>query len=280
MALPSDGAESLKPSTGPGGEPAWEVVDSHAHLDSGRFQRDLDQVLERARAARVTRIITIGADIGSSRRAVALAAPDRGIFAAVGIHPHDARSCDERALDELRRLARRPGVVAVGEIGLDYYRDLSPRPEQRQALREQLRLAVELKLPVVIHDRQAHQDVMDILDGELGAPPPVTVVMHCFSGGPELARTCLERGYYISLAGPVTYAGATAPREVARIVPAGRLLVETDCPYLTPEPNRKGRNEPALVVEVARCIAGARGVDLAAVAASTTAAARAAFNLP
>lgn len=260
-----------------------ELIDSHAHLDDRRFAKDLEAVLERAAQAGVTRIITIGFDPATSQTAVDLARAHPGIYATVGIHPHAAKTVDEAVLAQLRVLSRQqPHVVAVGEIGLDFYRDLSPRHMQRQAFRQQLELADELGLPVVIHDRDSRGEVLNILAGWVRArksdrPPGV---IHCFSGDAAQAKRAVGLGFAIGIDGPVTYPNARKLSEIVRAVPLDHLLIETDAPYLTPEPHRGRRNEPAYVRLVAERIAGLRGLALAEVAKITTANAQRVFGLP
>jgi len=254
-----------------------QLIDSHAHLDSSRYNADLSAVIKRARKAGLVAIVNIGADLDSSRAAVALAETYKFIHATVGFHPHGAKEVTPRKLDELREMARHPKVVAIGEIGLDYYRDRSPRPVQRRVFAQQLELATELELPVVIHDRDANDDVIAVLRDWLISSPPMggiergrLGVFHTYSAGPERLEEVLELGFYISISGPVTFPKAEKLREVAAKVPLDRLLIETDCPYLTPEPHRGRRNEPAYVQYVAEAIARVRGVSPKAVAKATT----------
>ena len=232
--------------------------DTHAHLHFPEFAADLSAVLDRTREAGVRFILTIGTDVEDSRAAVALAEAHADVYAAVGIHPHDAAGADEAALEELERLARAsPKVVAIGEVGLDYYRNLSPREAQVRAFERQLDLARRLAKPVLIHCREAHAEALEILRRarvrELGG------VMHCFSGSPDVARQCLELGLLISLAGPVTYPNARKLPEVATVVPLDRLVVETDCPFLPPQPYRGKRNEPAYLPITASRVAELKG---------------------
>lgn len=251
------------------------LVDSHAHLDFAEFEPDREAVMARARAVGVVAVLNVGADLESSRAAVALAERYDFIYAAVGIHPHDASTLTPSGLEELRALARHPKVVAIGEIGLDYYRDLSPRPVQRQAFADQLALAAELGLPVVIHSREALNDTLAILRGWTGGG-----VLHSYSGGPERLEEVLTLGVSIGISGPVTFANAHRLRAVAAAVPLNRLLIETDCPYLTPEPYRGRRNEPAYVWYVAGAVARVRGISAEEVAHITTENAAHLFRLP
>lgn len=245
-----------------------ELIDTHVHLMDKQFVKDLPQVLERARAAGISKMVNIGYDLSSGQEGVAMAEREEGLFAVVGIHPHDAVTCTSRALKEMENMAKNPKVVALGEMGLDYYRDLSPRDVQKEAFREQLRLAKRLNKPVVIHDRDAHQDVMEILKEEKVIE--IGGVMHCYSGSWEMAREAMKMDLYISIAGPVTFNNARRLQDIGKLVPLNRLLIETDCPYLAPEPYRGKRNEPAYVVKVAEKIAELKGITLESLAAATT----------
>ncbi len=242
------------------------LFDTHAHLEGEEYAADRDGMIARARSAGVVHIVNVGFNLESSRRSVRLAEEYDLIYAAVGIHPHDAAEAGSGYLEELREMAAHPRVVALGEMGLDYYRDLSPRPVQQRVFREQLALARELELPFIIHDRDAHGDLMKIL--RENRPGPSGGVLHCYSGSWEMARECLALGLYLSFAGPVTYPNANRLKEVASRVPLDRLLIETDAPYLSPAPYRGKRNEPAYVVFTAEEIARLRGLkteDLAKV---------------
>jgi TatD DNase family protein len=238
-----------------------QLVDSHAHLDMPQFDADRDAVVERARTAGVGLILTLGVDGDSSQRAVALAQRYPEVYAAVGIHPHEAQHATPETYKTLVGLARERvsnRIIAWGEIGLDYHYNHSQPEIQRREFRRQIRLARELDLPVCIHSREAHEDVVTILVEEQATD--VGVVMHCFSGDEELARRCLDLGFYISFAGPLTFTNARRLPAVAPIVPAERLLIETDAPYLSPHPwrGREHRNEPARVAVVAARLAELR----------------------
>lgn len=243
------------------------LFDSHAHIDDKKFDADREEVIARAAANGIAGIINVGSDIFSSARSVDLAQRYASVFAAVGIHPHDAKDAAERDYEKLAGWAALPKVVAIGEIGLDYYYDFSPRPVQQQVFIRQLGLARELGKPVIIHDRDAHGDVLEIIKRH---GQGLRGVFHCFSGSPEMAAEVLRLGFYISLGGPVTFANASKLLEVARQVPLERLLVETDSPYLTPAPHRGKRNEPAYVRHTAEKIAALREMDYEALAAATT----------
>ncbi len=253
------------------------MIDTHAHLNDRDYHGQEAEVLQRAVAAGVQKVITVGYDLASSRRGVSLAEQFPDVYAAVGIHPHDAARVRSDTMDQLRRMAAHQKVVALGEMGLDFYRDLSPRDVQERVFRQQIRLARELQIPVVIHDRDAHEPTLRVL-AEEGAGT-VGGVMHCFSGSWQMAKQCLDMGFYISLAGPVTYRNAVRPQEVARLVPLDRLLVETDAPYLTPEPHRGKRNEPALVRHIVETIARLRNMETQELGEITAANARRLFRL-
>jgi TatD DNase family protein len=228
------------------------VIDTHAHLDA---LDDLEGVVERARAAGVTRILTVGTDVAGCRRALELADRHDGVYAILGIHPHDAGAATAPDLDELRRLHAHPRAVAVGEIGLDYFRDYAPRDAQRRLFDAQLELAGDLAKPVVIHTRAADDDTRAALAGFAGP-----VVLHCFSS-PHLLPAALERGWYVSFAGNASFPKATDLRLAATQVPADRILAETDSPYLAPQPVRGKPNEPAYVVHTLAALAAARGEE-------------------
>ena len=253
-----------------------DLVDSHCHLDLPQFDADRAAVITRAIESGVTCMINPGVDVPSSRAAVELAQQHESVYAAVGVHPHDAKTLDASGLEELRTLARSPQVVAMGEIGLDYYRNLSPRDVQRRAFQAQLELAAEFGLPVIVHDRDAHADVLPILRDWCDSlyTPRSTLydrvgVLHSFSGDVALAGQALALGFYIGISGPVTYKNASRLREVVSTVPLERLLVETDAPYLAPHPLRGQRNEPAHVRWVAQAIADIKNLTPEEVVAQT-----------
>jgi TatD DNase family protein len=248
------------------------MIDTHAHLDDAAFSGDLPGVMERARSAGVDHIVTVGTDMASSRTAAKLSEGHESIWAAVGVHPHDASKLYPADLDELRELARGDRVVAIGETGLDFYRNLSPREAQISAFRLQLDLARELSLPVIIHDRDAHEDTLRELKRWVAYQYGQRFgVLHCYSGDLAMAQEAVALGFYISIAGPVTYANNGPLVEVVRQLPLDRLLLETDCPYLAPEPYRGRRNEPAFVVRTAREVARIRGLSVQDVVTATTA---------
>jgi TatD DNase family protein len=247
------------------------VTDSHAHLDA--TEEPADVLVTRAREAGVSRIVSVGSGLDSCRETLAIAARHDGVFAALGIHPHQAADEDAERVDDLRELLRDELAVAVGETGLDFNRDYAPRDRQLQLFERQLELATDLDKPVVIHTRDASVDTAAALEAFDG-----TVVLHCFSA-PELLPTALERGYYVSFAGNVTYPKAEELREAARAVPQERLLAETDSPYLSPQPRRGRPNEPANVVHTVAALAAARGEEPGALAAQLHANAAAAFGL-
>ena len=241
-----------------GKAPRPSLVDTHAHLDL--LEEDVGEALRRAREVGVTGVITVGIDLHSSRTAVDLARTHPGVRAVVGVHPHEASCLDREALRRLRRLAGDPEVVGIGETGLDFYRNLSPRADQERAFRAQLELARELDLPVVVHDREAHSRTLDIL--EEYAPFADDLIMHCFSGDLAMARRVLEMGGFISVAGPVTFRNAGRLQELVRELPLERLLLETDCPFLSPHPFRGKPNSPQRLVLIARKVAELKGMRL------------------
>ncbi|ABR46353.1 hydrolase, TatD family [Alkaliphilus metalliredigens QYMF] len=253
------------------------LFDSHAHIDGGRFDQDRHQMIENAKTNGVSYILNPGADLSTSVKAVNLAEKYDCVYAAVGVHPHDVKDMDEDTIEILRSLTNNKNVKAIGEIGLDFHYDHSPRDVQRKWFKKQVELAKELQLPMIIHDRDAHGEVFEILKehnaGEFGC------VMHCYSGSIELAQEYIKLGIYISLAGPVTFNNAKKTYEVAQGIPLEWLLVETDSPYLTPVPYRGKRNEPAYVKHVADKIAEAKGISFEEVARQTTKNAKRLFGI-
>jgi TatD DNase family protein len=248
------------------------LADSHCHLDDPQFASDREAVIERALAAGVGLMLAIGSGDGPPdlEAGIRLADAHAPIFATVGVHPHEARKATDETWRRLRELLAHPKVRAVGEIGLDYHYDYSPRDCQRAVFVEQMRIAREAGLPIVIHTREAWQDTLDLLR-EHWQPGGLGVVMHCFSGGPQEAAQALDLGCYLAFGGVITFPKAERVREAALRTPLDRLLLETDAPYLAPVPNRGKRNEPAFVVETARKLAELRGESVDVLAAATTA---------
>ncbi len=243
-------------------------TDSHCHLDDAQFDGDRDQAIDRARAAGVELMLAVGTGNGPPdlEAGLRLAAAHADIFATVGVHPHDAAKATEETFERLAALLGEPKVIGLGEIGLDYHYNFSPPEVQRDVFARQLALAFERGKPVIIHTREAWDDTLRLLK-ESGIPRGI---MHCFSGGPEEAEQVLGLGFHISFAGVVTFPKALKVQAAARMVPADRLLIETDAPYLAPVPHRGKRNEPAFVEHTARKLAEIRGTDLADLAAQTT----------
>jgi TatD DNase family protein len=230
------------------------MIDSHCHLDFPHFDEDRDEVLVRAADAGVTAVVNPGTDLESSRRAVALAETYDNVYAAVGVHPHHATPIDPQILSELRQLAAHPKVIAIGEIGLDYYRELSPRTQQRDTFEIQLSLADELDLPVIIHQRQSGSDLMAALRN-WAVGDHSGGVLHAFSGDEEMANEAIRLGFHVGIGGPLTFKNARRLPEIIRHLPLNCLVIETDAPYLAPQPHRGKRNEPAYVALVARRLA-------------------------
>ncbi|MBU2547330.1 MAG: TatD family hydrolase [Proteobacteria bacterium] len=255
-----------------------ELIDTHCHLDLDDFDPDREAVIERAARADVVHMISIGIDVETSSRAIALAEQYDQISATIGFHPHDAGKLTPDGLDRLKDLAASPQVVGFGEIGLDFYRNLSPRKVQEDRFADLIDLGLELGLPLIIHDRDAHREVlghlMSVDAGRNGG------VIHCFSGDWDLARSFLALGFHISIPGPVTFPKSDQLREVVAKTPLDRLLVETDAPFLAPAPKRGRRNEPALVRYTAAEVARIKGLSLEELARATTINARALFSLP
>ncbi len=255
------------------------IVDSHCHLDFEDFRDDLPAVLERARAAGLIAMVCVGsgADLATAERAASLASKEPDVFAAIGIHPHDAGKLEPDWWPALAALARKPRVVGIGETGLDYYYDHSPRPAQREVFVRFLELATAVERPVICHVRDAHDDAVAVL--RAGPLPEQGGVIHCFSGNVEHARRYLDLGLYLSFSGVLTFKKADDIRAAAAYAPADRILVETDAPYLAPIPHRGRRNEPAHVVRTLEALARVRGMSLGRAAEATTANAYRLFGL-
>ena len=254
------------------------LIDTHAHLDDARFDGDRDAMIARAREAGVEHFVTIGCDLTTSRAAVELADRYPFIYATVGVHPHEAKQIGDSWYDDLRRLAQHKKVVAYGEIGLDYHYNHSPPKLQRERFREQITLARELRLPIVVHTREAQDDTIAILKEENAAD--VGGVFHCFSSDARLAKNALDLGFLLSFSGVITFQNATMLRDIVKTVPMDRILVETDSPYLTPAPHRGKRNEPAHVRLVAEKIAAIQGMTADQIAELTSQNARRVFKIP
>ncbi len=258
--------------------------DSHCHLTAPQFDADREEVIARAQGAGVACLVSCGSDLASSAAEADLTAQHEGLYAAVGIHGHQASSAlrpdgtlDERAFRRLADLARRPGVVAIGEIGLDYHYDFSPRDAQRAVLAHQLALAAEVRLPVILHNRESDEDLVRVFEA---GPAGIRGVLHCFLADRPLADWAVARGLYIGVAGPITFRNARTLPDVIRSVPPERLLIETDSPYLSPHPLRGRRNEPAHVVHVARRLAEVLGQPPERIAEQTAENARRLFGMP
>jgi len=264
-----------------------ELIDTHCHLTFEPLAGDVENVIARSRSAGVTGWITIGTDTQQNQKAVELANKFENMYAAAGIHPHYAKDVTANDIAELKKLAQDLKVVAIGETGLDFHYDFSDRTSQQRIFVEQLKIACEMNLPVIIHCREAFDETIKTLE-QFGSGLPSgmayaikKVVFHCFSGSVEQAKIVLARGWHISLTGVVTFKNANKTREVAKLVPIERLMIETDCPYMSPEPMRKQKvNEPALMIHTARFIAELKNMDLDSFAKAVTATSRDFFNLP
>ncbi|WP_338752500.1 TatD family hydrolase [Bacillus sp. FJAT-52991] len=243
------------------------LFDTHVHLNAEQYNEDVDEVIHRAKEAGVTNMIVVGFDRPTIEKAMELVEQHDFLYASVGWHPVDAIDMTADDLSWLEELAKRPKVVALGEMGLDYHWDKSPKDVQKEVFRQQIRLAKKVKLPIIIHNREATEDTVAILK-EAGADE-VGGIMHCFTGSVETAKECVEMNFYISLGGPVTFKNAKKPKEVAADIPLDKLLIETDCPYLAPHPYRGKRNEPAFVKLVAEQIAELKGLSYEEVAKAT-----------
>lgn len=243
------------------------LFDTHAHLDDEKFDNDRDEIIQKCQDENVGLILNAGTNVKTSLKSISLANKYDFIYASVGIHPHDAKDMDEDTIEVLRELAKNKKVVAIGEIGLDYYYDFSPREIQKRRFIEQIELARELDLPIIVHDRDSHEDTMDIL--KKSGIKSVGGVLHSFSGSSKMARKCIDLGMYISISGPVTFKNNKKTIEVVREIPLDKLLIETDSPYLTPEPYRGKRNYSGLVRYVAEKIADIKGITFEEVKEAT-----------
>jgi TatD DNase family protein len=256
---------------------AAPLIDTHAHLDMPEFEKDLPQVIERAHKAGVTTIIIVGTDPNSCRRTIEIADHYPNLFAILGVHPHNAAEVTERDLEQLQVLAQHEKVKGWGEIGLDFFRNLSPQPIQKERFREQIAIAKTLKLPVVIHSRAATEETIACLEEEKASE--IGGVIHCFSGDQAAARRYLEMGFVLSIPGVITFPKNQILRDVVKGLPSDGFIVETDCPFLTPTPHRGKRNEPAYVRLTAEAVARVRGESLSQVASQTTSNACRVFNI-
>jgi len=244
------------------------LIDSHAHLEMPDFKRDLEQVIQRAKESGVGYIFTVGTEKNDWKRALEIADSHPSIYAILGVHPHNAKEIDDETYRELKEHCRNGKVKAYGEIGLDFFRNLSPRDIQLKRFREQIGLAKELGLPIVVHDREAHQETLEILKSEKAEE--CGGIIHCFSGDYEMARACMDMGFYISIPGSITFKNAEGFREIVNRIPLESLLVETDAPFLTPEPFRGKRNEPSYVRYTAQKVAGIKKISFEKVTEVTT----------
>ncbi|MFB5663742.1 TatD family hydrolase [Alteribacillus sp. HJP-4] len=245
------------------------LFDTHVHLNADQFEDDVDEVIERAKSEGIEWMNCIGFDRKTIKRAVELAEKYEFIYASVGWHPVDAVDMTEEDLQWIEELAGHPKVVALGEMGLDYHWDKSPKDVQKEVFRKQIHLAKKVKLPIIIHNRDADQDIVDLLKEEHAED--VGGIMHCFGGSLEIAKECMKMNFYISFGGPVTFKNAKRPKQVAKEIPMDKLLVETDCPFLAPHPYRGKRNEPSYVKLVAEQIAELKELSLEEIAQQTTA---------
>ncbi|XUX01123.1 MAG: TatD family hydrolase [Dehalogenimonas sp.] len=257
-----------------------ELIDSHAHLDLPEFESDFDEILNRAEAAGIRTIITIGTDLSSSKKAVRLAENHRSIYATVGIHPTDSAAMTLETQRELAALAQNPRVVAIGETGLDFYHKPFSESQQLETLKFQLELAIQVGKPVVVHSREADSTVLPILVESVKTNPNhLKGVIHCFNGTIDTARAYMNAGFYISLGGYVTYPSSRKSHEVYRFIPLDRLLLETDCPFLPPQSHRGQRNEPAYLVQTAQALGAIKEISFEDIAKTTAANTRKLFKL-
>ncbi|MFG6117415.1 TatD family hydrolase [Halobacillus sp. MO56] len=253
------------------------LFDTHVHLNARQFEEDREEVIQRANEEGVKYMVVVGFDRETIPLAIEIAESHDNIYAAVGWHPVDAIDMEDTDLDWIEELSSHPKVVALGEMGLDYHWDKSPADVQKEVFRKQIQLAKKVNMPIIIHNREATQDIVDILKEEKAEE--VGGIMHCYSGSVEIAEECVKMNFMISLGGPVTFKNAKRPKEVAEAIDLDHLLVETDCPFLAPHPNRGKRNEPAYVKLVAEQIAELKGVSLEEVSDKTTRNAMKFFNI-
>ena len=256
-----------------------KLIDTHCHLTFEELFGDVEAVIERSKNAGVTAWITVGTDTEQNRKVVELVGRFENMYAAVGIHPHYAKDVGAGDIKELRKLAQNEKVVAIGETGLDFHYGFSSYEDQRRLFAEHLDIAAELNLPVIVHSREAFDETMDVLQ-RFGSDVK-RVVLHCFSYSAEQAEIAVDHGFFISFTGTVTFKNGQAVRRAAKIVPMEKLMLETDCPYMSPEPMRRQKiNEPALMLHTARCLAELKGMDLGDFAEEVTATSRTFFGLP
>ncbi len=256
-----------------------ELFDTHCHLTFEPLSDDIESVLTRSKAAGVTSWLTVGTDPRHNQKAVALADKFQNMYAAVGIHPHDAKDATDQTFAELEKLAQNPKVVAVGETGLDFHYNFSNHPDQKKVFAQQLKIASKLNLPAIIHSRESFDATMKIL--EQFRQELKKVVFHCFTGSADQAKIVLDKGFYISFTGVITFKNAHTLRDTAKIVPLDRLMLETDCPYMSPEPLRKQKiNEPALLLHTATCLAQLKEMTLPDFAENVTSTSKNFFRLP
>ena len=256
-----------------------ELIDTHCHLTFDELAGDVDAVIARSKTAGVTGWITVGTDAQQNHKVIELADRFENMYASVGIHPHDAKDVTAETITELKKLAQDRKVVAIGETGLDFHYNLSKQTDQKRVFAAQLKIAAEMSLSVIVHCREAFDETMEILE-QFGSGVK-KVVFHCFGGPAQQAKIVLDRGFYISFTGVITFKNADKPRQAAEIVPTDRLMLETDCPYMSPEPMRKQKiNEPAFLIHTARYLAQLKQMDFADFAQAVTATSKTFFNLP
>jgi TatD DNase family protein len=251
-------------------------IDSHAHLEMREFDEEREEVIKRAKEADVAYILTVGTTLKDCEKAVDIANQYEAVYASIGIHPHDAAEIDTKTYEALRKIAKSKKVVAYGEIGLDFFRNISPRQVQIRRFGEQLELAHDIDLPIIIHDREAHRETLEMLANWKGNKRGV---VHCFSGDKQMAKKCLDMGFYISISGVITFDKSEQLQEVTRYIPLTSLLIETDAPFLAPRPHRGKRNEPAYVVHTAKKMAAIKGVPFEEIGKTTSNNAKTIFGI-